>query len=81
MKKNISGRETIKVSSTPVFLLGSFNDVEEEPSGISVAAIIFIVIGAIILFVILGFVGLYCFRRFIQKKDIPMDKNIIKSLL
>ena len=80
-EKNISGRETIKVSSTPVFLLGSFNDVEEEPSGISVAAIIFIVIGAIILFVILGFIGLYCFRRFIQKKDIPMDKNIIKSLL
>lgn len=73
-EKHISKKDTIKVSSTPVFLLG--ND-----EGTSVWVIIFSIIGAILLLAILGLVGLYIFRRFIQKKDIPMDKNFLKSLL
>ena len=81
-EKNISRDATIKVSSTPIFLLGNYNDDEkEDKSGPSALAITFAVIASLILLVILAFVGLYCFRRFVQKRDIPMNKNILKSLL
>ena len=78
-EKSLSREATIKVSSTPVFLLGSFDDNEkEENSSVSlVLAIVFSIIGIIIL----AFVGLYCFRRFVQKREIPMNKNFLKSLL
>ena len=78
-EKNISRTESIKISSTPIFLLGNIN--EESTSGISVLAIIFIVIGSILLILILGIVGLYCYKRFVKKKDIPLNKNILSSLL
>ena len=78
-EKSLSREATIKVSSTPVFLLGSFDDNEkEENSSVTLAlAIVFSIIGIIIL----AFVGLYCFRRFVQKREIPMNKNFLKSLL
>ena len=78
-EKNISRTESIKISSTPIFLLGNIN--EESTSGISVLAIIFIVIVSILLILILGIVGLYCYKRFVKKKDIPLNKNILSSLL
>jgi hypothetical protein len=80
-EKNISRGDTIKVSSTPVFLLGSFDDGEKEPSGTSTLVIVLSIIGIILLLMIAAFIGLYCFRRFVQKKDVPMNKNILKSLL
>ena len=73
-EKNISGSEKIKISSTPIFLLGNDN-------GISGFVIFLIIFGIILLIFILGIVGLYCYKRFIKKKSIPFDKNIISSLL
>ena len=81
-EKNISKMDSVKISSTPIFLLGNINGDEEKDSpGISGFVIFLIVLGIIFLVFILSIVGLYCYKRFVKKKDIPLDKNIISSLL
>ena len=65
---------TLTISSTPIFLLG-------DDSGLSGFAIFMIVFSCIIGIVILGIVGLYIYKRFFKKKEIPVNKNFFKSLL
>ena len=65
---------TLTISSTPIFLLG-------DDSGLSGFAIFMIAFCCIIGIVILGIVGLYIYKRFFKKKEIPVNKNFFKSLL
>ena len=68
MKKN----SMFVITSTPIFLLGN--------EGLSGLAIFFIVVGVIIGVTLLIFIGLYFFKRFIQKKTIPLDKHLFIAL-
>ena len=72
-KENMESDSTFKITSTPIFLLGN--------EGISGWAIFFIVLGSIIFLILLMFVGLYIYKRFIKKENIPLDKNLVSSLI
>ena len=61
------------ITSTPIFLLGN-----ESLSGL---AIFFIILGSLIVLFILIIVGLYCYKRFIKKQDIPIDKKLLTTLI
>ena len=78
-EKKISKSKTIKVSSTPIFLLD--DKVKYKGSKTSGFVIFLEVVGIILLIVVVAFVGLYCYKRFVKNKYIPFDKNIISSLL
>jgi hypothetical protein len=74
-EKKISRSADVKVSSTPIFLVGL------ESSGTSGFVIFLEVVGIILLILVLAVVGLYCYKRFVKKKDIPIDKNFMKELI
>ena len=78
-EKKISKNKTIKVSSTPIFLLD--DKIKYKAPKTSGFVIFLEVVGIILLIVAVAFVGLYCYKRFVKKKYIPLDKNIISSLL
>ena len=61
------------ITSTPIFLLGN-----ESLSGL---AIFFIILGSVIGLLIIILVGLYCYKRFIKKQDIPIDKKLLTTLI
>ena len=60
-EKNISRTETIRISSTPIFLLGNIT-AESTSNGLSGFVIFVIVFGIILLVLIGGIVGLYCYK-------------------
>ena len=64
------------ITSTPIFLL-----INDDNKGLSLVAIVFIIVSALILLIILIFVGLYIYKRFIKNLYIPLDRNIIGALL
>ena len=72
-KKFMDNDEEFTVTSTPIFLLGN--------KGLSGLAIFFIVLGSLIGLILIVFIGLYCYRRFIQKKNIPFDKHLMTTLI
>ena len=61
------------ITNTPIFLLGN-----ESLSGL---AIFFIILGSVIGLLIIILVGLYCYKRFIKKQNIPIDKKLLSSLI
>ena len=61
------------ITNTPIFLLGN--------ESLSFLAIILIILGSLIVLFILVIVGLYCYKRFIKKQNIPLDKNLFSSLI
>ena len=81
-EKKILKNDHVKISSTPIFLLGNFTEKPSSKNSGTSGFVIFLgILGVIILVVIVAFVGLYCYKRFVKKKDIPFDKNILSSLL
>jgi len=83
-QKNIEKNSVISVTSTPIFLLGNIEEDEEnsENSSKTSGFVIFLeVVGIILLIVILAIVGLYCYKKYIKKKYVPIDKNFFSSLL
>ena len=52
-----------------------------DKEGTSGFVIFLEVIGIICLIAILAIGGLYCYRKFIQKRTVPFDKNFFKSLI
>ena len=70
----ISKSSKIYVTSTPIFLI-------EGGKGTSGFVIFLEVVGIILLIAILAIAGLYCYRKFVQKKTVPLDKNFFKSLI
>ena len=78
MKNN----STFIITSTPIFLLG--NEPTKEPlknKSLSGAAIFFIILGSLIGLLILIIVGLYCYKRFIKKQNIPINKHLFTYLI
>jgi hypothetical protein len=72
-KKEMDSSDTFAVTSTPIFLLGN-----KGPSGL---AIFFIILGIVIGLLLLALIGLYCYRRFVQKREILFNKHLVSSLL
>ena len=85
-EKNIGKNSMISITSTPIFLLGNIEEDEEnsensENSKTSGFVVFLEVVGIILLIVILAIVGLYCYKKYIKKKYVPIDKNFFSSLL
>ena len=76
-EKKMKSNSKFIITSTPIFLLGN----ESSSSSLSGVATFFVVLGCLIGLFILVIVGLYCYKRFIKKKEIPLDKNILSSLI
>ena len=77
-EKNISNSDEISVSSTPIFLIVN----EESTSGfVTFLKVVGIILLVLILVFIVGVVGLYCYKRFVKKKSIPFNKNIMMTLI
>ena len=74
-KKNLK----VKISSTPIFLIGGV--VEKQNKKTSGFVIFLIVVGIIVLVLIFGIVGLFIYKKFIKKKEIPFNKHFLQSLL
>ena len=75
-EENIKKNSLISITTTPVFLLQNYD--YKETSGF----VIFLeVVGIIILIAIIIIAGLYCYKKFVQKKDVPFDKYFFSSLM
>ena len=72
-EKKMESDSKFIITSTPIFLLGN-----ESLSGL---AIFFIILGSLIGLLILIIVGLYCYKKFIKKQDIPLNKSILITLI
>jgi len=72
-EKKMKSDSKFIITSTPIFLLGN-----ESLSGL---AIFFIILGSLIGLLILIIVGLYCYKKFIKKQDIPLNKSILITLI
>ena len=86
IKKN----SLISITSTPVFLLRDYESKDEnekqdankvENKGTSGFVVFLEVVGIIILICIIIIVGLYCYKKFVQKKNVPIDKTFFYSLI
>ena len=95
-EKNFTKNTKIAVTSTPIFLLNNFDkkegekrgefaekidDDDDDEGGTSGFVVFLEVVGIIALIVVVAIVGLYCYRRCVQKKNIPLDKDFFSSLL
>ena len=75
-EENIKKDSKISITTTPVFLLQNYN--YKETSGF----VIFLeVVGIILLIGIIVIAGLYCYKKFYQKKNVPFDKRFFYSLI
>ena len=77
----LSKTHTVKISSTPIFLL--VNHEKGEYSGVSISGfVIFIEIFGLVLIIGLIAINVILFhKKFIQKKEIDSNKNLFASLL
>ena len=82
-KKEMDSNDTFAVTSTPIFLLGN-----KGPSGSPVESvelksrpIFFIILGIVIGLLLLALICLYCYRRFVRKREILFDKQLVSYLL
>ena len=82
-EKQCNKKLNIKISSTPVFLIGGEIEIEKKSgSGGTSGFLIFLsVLGIILLILIVGVIGLFVYKKYIKKKDIPLNKNFFQSLL
>ena len=72
-KKQMDSGDQFIVTSTPIFLLGN--------KGLSGLAIFFIILGSLIVLLLLVFIGLYCYKRFVKKRKIGFDRHLLTALL
>ena len=84
-ENNKKKNEKIKITSTPIFLLGKYEkskDSSAEPEGTSGFVIFLEVMGIILLIAILVLVGLYLYKRHLKKKSLNIDdKNFNEGLI
>ena len=80
-EKIISKTDMVKITSTPIFLLIGHEKGEYSGNSISGFVIFIEILGIIILISIIAIIGLFFFKRYVQKKEIPSEQNIISSLL
>ena len=74
-EKRISKTSKVKLTGTPIFLIEGG---KKKKSGF----VIFLeVVGFILLFGVIIVGGLFCYRKFYQKRTVPLDKNFFKSLI
>ena len=77
-EKNISKNSKIAVTSTPIFLIGN----EKGTSGfVTFLKVVGIILLIILIIGFISFVGFYCYKRFVKKKYIPLDKGFFSALL
>ena len=76
-EENISKNSKISVTSTPIFLI-DMNGENKKTSGF----VVFLeVVGIILLIAAAAIIGLYCYKKFVRKQNVPFDKNFFSSLL
>ena len=94
-EKNFTSVPKLPITTTPIFLLKNFDGKEGEKKGEfeeffeedddddgTSGFVIFLAVVGIILLVAIVIIGaLYCYKKFVQKKNVPLDKHFFTSLL
>ena len=80
-EKKIKKNSKLKITSTPIFLLGNYKKSKDSSKKKSGFVIFLEIIGILIIIAILVGIGLYIYKRYLFKKSLIMDdKNLNEGL-